>query len=366
MIIRLMTFHTPKNYGAVLQAYALQTYLKKKCDNVKFIDYNTETLRGYYPLVQKPKSIKGVAVTGLSLLYLPAKIKKYKKFDNFVSNNLDLTEQYESTETLYKNPPKCDLMITGSDQVFNPNRILPERQAFYLDFANKHTTIASYAASFGVSSISKETQAEIAKYLKRFHYLSVRETDGIEIIRQLTGQEAIEVVDPTFLLNKEEWQAIGVLHRNLPSKYFLYYKILSTLNGDRVVEELSQKLGYDLVVITDKVPSKVKAKYVIRDVGPSQFIHLYANASFVATDAFHGTAFSIIFKKQFVFCDENQNTKQRSANLLRQLNLQDRMLPNDVDTIVSTKIDYDAVDSILKGKVELSKKYLNALLNNCN
>lgn len=365
MRIRLMTFHTPKNYGAVLQAYALQSYLKGICDDVKIIDYDTPELRKKYPLLSKITSLKGAVLSVISLLYLPPKISKYKSFSNFVNRYLDLTSRYNSTYELYKNPPECELLITGSDQVFNPNRSLTERQAFYLDFAPKRTKIASYAASFGVNSMPEDKQEEIAEYLNKFDYISTREFSGIRIIESISEKSAIEVLDPVFLLNSKEWYSVSEEYRGLPEKFLLYYRLLDSPNGDRVVEKIAQRLGMEIIVLTDSLRSKVKTKYVPRDVGPDEFIWLYRKSAFVVTNAFHGTAFSIVFNKQFIFCDENPRTQERSANLLNKLNLKSRMLPGDIEELLSEKIDYELVNTKLQDYIDKSKDYLKTVLHEC-
>lgn len=364
MKIRMMTFHTPKNYGAVLQAYALQTYLKGFCDDVKIVDYNTPKLQKRYPLVSKPSSLKEFLLTVISLFYLPKKINKYRCFDNFAKQHLDLTERYRSTEELYNNPPDCDLLITGSDQVFNPNRCSAERQAFYLNFGGKDIKKVSYAASFGVPSIPKEKQQEISLYMEKLDALSVREERGVDIIKLISGKNAIEVLDPVFLLNSASWEDICEEYGALPKRYLLYYRLLNANNGDPVVKELANRLGLEIVVITDNVRKKVDSRYILRDVGPSQFLWLYSNASFVVTNAFHGTAFSIVFKKQFVFCDENQRTQERSANLLKKLGLEGRMLPRTIKDLLFDKIDYEMVYVKLNAYIDSSKEYLQSVINN--
>lgn len=364
MKIRIMTFHTPKNYGAVLQAYALQTYLKSICDDVKVIDYNTPALKKAYPLINKPSSIKEAILSIISILHLPRIIKKYGGFESFLKQYFDLTERYTSTEKLYCNPPDCDILITGSDQVFNTNRRMEERKAFYLDFGREGTKVVSYAASFGISNISRDNQHEILSYLNKFDSLSVREASGVGIIKTLSGKDAIEVLDPVFLLDNKMWLTVCEEYKSIPKKYLLYYRLLNTINGDRIAEEIAKKLGLEIVVITDSVQKKVNSRYILRDVGPDQFLGLYANSSFVVTNSFHGTAFSIIFKKQFFNCDENKGTQDRPANLLKKLGLEDRMQPTSVDELLSEKIDYEKVYERLKDYIVRSKDFLKTVTGN--
>lgn len=123
MKIRMITFHTPKNYGAVLQAFSLMRYLKNFTDDVQIIDYNTPHLRSLYPLIDRPGSIKGVIKTCILLPTFPKKKNKFIRFDEFLKEKLELTERFETTAELYRHPWDADIFVTGSDQVFNPGRI---------------------------------------------------------------------------------------------------------------------------------------------------------------------------------------------------------------------------------------------------
>ena len=172
--ICLITFHTPINYGAVLQAYSLQKYLEIYSDDVKIIDYNTEHLRSLYPLCVKPCSLKESILFLVNLLYLRKKRSKFSKFSYFVANKLSLTKRYESFADLYNAPPEADYYFTGSDQVFNPGRIKEERRAFYLNFGSHETKRIAYAASFGVGSVPNEKRNEISSYISEFYRVSVR------------------------------------------------------------------------------------------------------------------------------------------------------------------------------------------------
>ena len=161
------------------------SYLKNYSDDVKIIDYNTPALRAKYPLKPKSKSIKQLIYNLLMYSAYSQKKKKYEKFDAFVSNKLSLTKRYESLEDLISEPPEADAVFTGSDQVFNPSRIEEERKVFYLYFLPSSTKIA-YAASFGVKSIPTDRQAEITHYLEKIDSISVRESSGIDIVKELS------------------------------------------------------------------------------------------------------------------------------------------------------------------------------------
>lgn len=359
MKIRMITFHTPKNYGAVLQAYSLMSYLKTFCADVKIIDYNTEALRNCYPLIARPKNLKSFVITVLSFFYFLKKRRKYQKFDNFVRENLDLTKRFESFEEL-----KCEnwgdcILVTGSDQVFNPTRIEEEIKTFYIDFAQQNKRKISYAASFGVSEIKDKDREKIASLLENFDFISVREKSGVDIVESLTDKQAVEVLDPVFLNSKDFWISCAKPYKKEFKNYLLYYRLLNSAKNDAEAIRIAREKSLDLVVITDGIV-KFFGGEILRNVGVQEFLYLIANADFVATDSFHGVAFSLLFEKQFIFCDMFQQTNERGNNLLDKAGIKDQVRPEGYSS--DSKIDYENVQNTLSELIEKSKNYLNKAL----
>lgn len=313
--IRLITFHTPKNYGAVLQAFALMTCLQQYADDVKVIDFNTPHLRALYPLRRKPASVKAFAQYLLNFFFDGKKKRKYAKIDEFVVRHLDLTKRYESIAALQAEPPEAEHYFTGSDQVFNPNRIEEERKAFYLDFGGGDVKRVAYAASFGVKSVPEEKCAEIADRLSAFHRISVREESGVKIVEALSDKQAVAVLDPVFLMDKAFWTAAAQPRPVGDEPYLLYYRLMGGEKSDRAARLAAKKKGLKLVVVADGF-MKWRADKTLRDVGPQELLSLYEHAAFVATDSFHGTAFSLIFEKQFLFTDHDPALAERALHLM--------------------------------------------------
>ncbi|MBQ7794386.1 MAG: polysaccharide pyruvyl transferase family protein [Clostridia bacterium] len=360
MKIRLMTFHTPKNYGAVLQAYSLYSYLKTKSDDTKIIDYNTEHLRSLYPLIPKITSVKVLANVLLSLHNILPKKRKYEKFDNFVKNNLELTKRYSRTSELYAEPPEADIIFTGSDQVFGPNRIKDERQAFYLDFADKPTVTASYAASFGIKQIPKEKQAEIKSYLEKLDYISVRENSGKDIVKSCIGRQVQEVLDPVFLNDAEFWDKASKPYDIDLKNYIFYYRLMGKKDSDESAIKIAKEQGKKLVVMTGG-RLKFKADKVLRDVGPQEFLSLMSNADYIITDSFHGVAFSLIFKKQFAFVDFNEVLQERAMLLMEKVGISD--IGYARGTSFGKELDYEHIKESLDDLILLSKEYINEVID---
>lgn len=358
--IRLITFHTPKNYGAVLQAYSLMSFLQNYSNDVAIIDFNTKHLRRMYSVFPRVNSVKSF----LTLLYLfPTyypKHVKFRRFEKFVKKHLILTDRYESFAEL-ENAMKTegvDIFITGSDQVFNPNRIEEERKAFFLSFVAPNKNKVSYAGSFGCKEIPIERKEEILGYLKGYKGISVREESGVKLLKNTYGIDAVCVVDPVLLNNRNFWTSICIPYkkRNI-SNYFLFYRLMNDKVIDERVSELAREKGLELVVITDGL-CRIKGAKILRDVGPCEFLALYKDSRFVATDSFHGVVFSIVFQKQFVFVDTRENTNNRGLELLKKLQIDDKAY---IENRFS-EINYEEVSPLLNSMISISKQYIEGCI----
>ncbi len=360
MELKMITFHTPKNYGAVLQAYSLFQYFQSQGLDVELIDFNTKHLRSVYPLLQKPKSFKGLARLVLSLPSVGKKKRKYKKFEKFVESSFAKTKRFESFGELCAYPWKAGTVFsTGSDQVFNPGRIEEERKAFYLDFVPENCYKFSYAASFGVSVVKQEVEKETKEYLEKFNKIAVREKSGVEIVNRLIGKTPTEVLDPVFLHEKEFWKSVGADEKKIGEPYLLYYRLMKSDRSDRLAVETAQKLGKKLVVITDDSARIFKNAKVLKDVGPKEFLALYSGADYVVTNSFHGVAFSVIFEKQFAYVDFSEKN-ERGLNLIEKLQVSDNVLP-DAEGF-GTAIDFAKVRQILDGYKKEAYDYIEDAL----
>ncbi len=357
--IRLITFHTPKNYGAVLQAYSLMTFLMNYSDDVKLIDFNTPHLRALYPLNKKPASAKAIPFYLLNRLYTGKKKRKYEKFDRFVTQNLELTKRYESLDDLRADPPDADCYVTGSDQVFNPNRIAEEREAFFLNFGGDEIKRIAYAASFGTKTIPEEKKAATAAGLSRFQAISVREESGVAIVESLTDKNAVETLDPVFLEDKAFWSGAAEPRPMGSEPYLLYYRLMGGKESDEAARLAAKKHNLRLVVVTDGF-MKWHADTVLRDVGPLELLDLYKNAGYVVTDSFHGVAFSLIFEKQFLFTDHNPELAERALNLMERAHCAQCACLNGGTG--DEKIDYSEVSPRIAALAAQSKRFVEEAL----
>jgi hypothetical protein len=367
----IITIHNHYNYGAVLQAYALNRIVRKLGHECKTIDCIIDPGAGR---IAKRAKHMGAQITNFYNLYHWIANKRYdRRFREFISQHIPLTETcYQSIDHLVKEPPQFDAYITGSDQVWRPSSINQTiGDAFHLCFASpENSRLISYAPSFGVSDIPLQYSEKIRNYLMRYHSLSVREKRGQEIIYELTGRKAVQVLDPTLLLSPDEYETI-LRPSPVLVEYIMVYpmelgKNMAFLN---MVKKIKKQLSLPVVCIFPLVFDfrwLLVADKVLLDVGPQEFLGLFKNASLVCTNSFHGTVFSIKYQKKFLGVPHSISNS-RIYSLLEEVNLLDRQIENLEDQKVKEKlnanIDYKEVTQRLQKSINQSIIFLESALS---
>ncbi|WP_043551200.1 polysaccharide pyruvyl transferase family protein [Ruminococcus albus] len=213
--IGIITFHFAYNYGAVLQALALSNFLTNNSYNVKIINYYPPELHHEYSLNPFDSRSKG-EILGKAKLFFKRK-RQYALFDNFVINNLTITDNVTKDKLGLLNSD-FDCFITGSDQVWN-DAFLNDSSPYFLSFVDSEKMSISYAASFGNKRISNEISENIKKYLPLFSWVSVRERFGVNILN-LSHINSDLVIDPVFLLSLDEW--LNFQNENVKEDNFIF------------------------------------------------------------------------------------------------------------------------------------------------
>lgn len=361
MRIGILTFHRAINYGAFLQAFALKYYLESLGHQVEVVDYWPEGHADVYrlfPHTWKQRSLFGKFKGLISLVLRYERAKKRRDgMRRLVSLYFGLngTPRYVTPESLRRLSYDC--IVYGSDQIWWKSTI-PNYSGFdpvyWGEFIPSSVKKIAYAPSMGIIQLTQDDEERIKKWLGNFDVLSVRESSLYEAIHKLTDKEISVVLDPVFLLSEREWSKC--CHPIKRGKYILYYNLLPSKEGDILVNKLKQKWGYEVVEITGSVCLKKLGARYVQTADAFDFISLIKNAEFVVTSSFHGTAFSIIFKKQF-YAAGFGNRVGRVESLLTQLNIKDRLV-RDIYCLPGEEIDYDAVLKTLYKSLLLSKKYL--------
>ena len=364
--IGILTFHNAHNYGAVLQAYALQKVLSKSND-VELINYKNKAIsRGYRIIRINKRSCRLFVITILSdLIHLRKNIKRYKIFQNFINKKLNLTKPYKSEEDLKNNFPKKDIYITGSDQVWNSQITQGLRDAYTLNFGDSKTKRISYAASIGNANIKDFEKDEFIKKLSNLNYISVREENAKKCLQNLINNNIEVVLDPTLLVKKEEWdkEIINEVYQN--EKYILAYVVAEDNNHLKILNKLSEKTGLKVIhfgSFNDGIKNVLANKYT---AGPLEFISLVKNAEYIVCTSFHATVFSIIFNKKF-WVIPNKKTGSRVTNLLEKLDISERAVKSleEFEKLDYDKeIDYEKVNKKLEEERKKSIDWLNNAIN---
>ena len=365
MKIRILTFHTPINYGAILQAYALQKYLKNnfpKAD-IQNIDFKTEKhIKKYGLFIKIRKDIFYYFSYQLGVIFkYRTLMNKKNKFSEFLKTEFSLTSRYASINDFLNSVPKATHYIVGSDQVFHPKS--EYLKVFFLDFLKKDSKKIAYAPSFGMSNFNLELESKLKSYLKDFDSLSCRENDGAEFISRVTREEVPMVVDPVFLLTPNQWKKMAI-EPNYNKKYIFIYDLNGGENLIKIAKQIKKYTDYVIVCQTQTPDENYNIDYQLYDLGPREFVGHMLNAEYVVTDSFHGTAFSILFKKrQFVYV-ARPKASGRIISLMNLIDGKNRIYDNLENLNFSKEevlFEYDSKK--VNSTIELSKKYL---LNSIN
>lgn len=370
MKVSIITFHAADNCGSHLQAYALQQVLKSELNiDSEIIDYSNQNQRELYSLYLPFKSLKYCIINLYRSVFFFL-IRRYKKsFQDFSRTYLTLTEQhYSLKEELKSLDGKFDIYITGSDQVWN-TKAYDYDDSYFLDFVTCGKKIA-YAPSLGATNIveSKESRRKISDFLSTFTAVSVRERNGKEVLKSVCSMDIPILLDPTLLLNREDWHSL-IGERIIKKKYIFYYAFSYRKEANSIVKEISKRYGLP-VYIVDAYAWALRRNFLegfhlSPQFGPKAFLNLIYYSELVLTTSFHGTALSVALGKKFWYLETSMHNKNddRAESLLNQLGIKDRIrdasyLLNN-DCFADVKCQDEKMFQTCKNKsLEFLKKYV--------
>ena len=364
--IGLITFHRAVNYGAVLQAYALQETLKEAGAQVQIIDFRSRTIENEYRLVKKyygPLRYK-IQVIVTELMKIKGKISKRKKVERFIAGFLDLTESiYTDLDRLNSH---FDAFVTGSDQVFNTDLTVKDKYVYFLSFAEKPRF--SYAASFGKDYIREIDREWISRELGRYCRISVREESGIRIVREVCGKKAVVNLDPTFLLTASRWRELESSLSGCDEPFILVYNMMTSPLLYEAAEELKGITKYKVIFVNHK---NERLKFQHRnfnyrdDIGPEELLWLIDHAAYVLTSSFHGTVFSLLFHKKFLtVLPKGEPRIARNLALLKMAGVEDRYaLEKDELNRIENEPDWQDVDRRIENGRISSLRYISEIVH---
>lgn len=352
--IGIITFHRAHNYGAVLQAYALQKAIKKLGYNVGFVDKQNVNIRNAYRLYPRLSISKlSIELRKLAHLILDYKRKKsrYHAFEYFISKNLNLFEVNNVKGDF-------DTLVLGSDQIWNFEYTSGFDDLYFgVDSCFNSSKIVSYAASMGHSKLTDELNKQLKNNLLRLNAIGVREDSLKEYIESNLSLDSEVNLDPTLLLEKDDW--LEICDDEIEKEpYLLVYEVQENALTSSVVKFISKQLGLKVITLCARTDFRTPKDH-ISNASPYEYVSLFRNAAYVVTTSFHGTVFSIINNVPFTTIGFNNEIDIRSKSILSKLGVLDRMISQENEISgISFDMDFNKVNEDLLLLKEKSIGYL--------
>lgn len=353
MKISIITVLNTVNYGSVLQTLATQNFWEKLGVEVEFVDFmrNDQTLRGriVQKLTSKPKGYKQMMKWPFrTFIDIISTTLSYRVFRAYIKKNISLSSKtYTSYDDIVADTPRADIYCTGSDQMWNSVWNQGIEHSFFLEYAPKGKRKIAFSTSIGKTSFDENEAETIVPLIKQFDFITLREQSAVELLKSY-GVTAECILDPTLLMNKEQWEPY-VGKKLIQDQYLLVYQLHNQHdNADfaKAVEKIAQKKHLQIIRIAYSYSDTKSGKKVVMPK-IEEFLSLIYYADYIVTDSFHGTAFSINFNKQFSVIYPRQFST-RMDNILKLTELQkcryvDATSVNEIPTI-----DYQAVNDKLE------------------
>lgn len=387
MKIATLAFVLVNNYGAELQIFALQKKLKILEYDVTVLNVRRPNDSGYvtYPgnsnfkplsdnshSVNKRNILLAKLITKIFNMFFYRRLKKRSKiFHDFHSKYTNLSfDTYVNFEQLYTSELPYTHYIVGSDQVWNYSYRFSV-EPYFLTFANKNTIKISYAASVGHADFPQSVAMKYKEWLQDFTAISIREREGAKLISDLLGKECPNVLDPTLLLSRDEWlESLEIKTGEMKKPYVLVYLLDKSFYSIELAKKIAAKLNAEVKVIvpnTWSLYSFIRGITSLYNVGPREFVTLFSEASFVVTNSFHGTAFSVNFNIPFFSTTRRiKSTNSRFLSLLSASNLIDRLIYEEKNEISEKdlNVDFSSANIFINEEKQKSVDFLLKAINN--
>jgi len=339
--IGIMTlYYKTYNYGAQLQCYALQRTLFK-------MGYAAELIRFKWNKVELDRFYRYVGSTN------------YDKFEKF-SKSIPHSKRIYTPENIHECAEEYDIFICGSDQIWGVNDSMPiyVLPHITLSFVPENKIKIAYAASMGGSAVSDRIKNALSFSVQRLDAISVRETSATTFVSEMAGKPVFAVLDPTMLLTAEEWEEVAI-KPPIDGEYIFVYNI----GGNEYLDETARKLSNEL-----NCEIKTVSYSPTDSIGPAEFIGLIKYAKYVLTNSFHGTIFSILYKKQFLTFKIDNRSDYLSKNIriidiLKSIGLSGRFVDFGATINYESELKYWNVNRIVNQLRETSIQFLTQSLS---
>ncbi|MBQ8361085.1 MAG: polysaccharide pyruvyl transferase family protein [Bacteroidaceae bacterium] len=390
MKIGIVTYVKCDNYGAELQAYAMQYIFRKLGYDAELVNLEkrekdlTSSASAIIPAIINRFKVYGwkapfkiLKLVGdvierkkASKLYAEEERNKHKLFTDFFENNIAHSEKFYTLESVYTDDMPYNVFVAGSDQIWNYMHT-DNLDVYFLMFANRfNAKKISYAASISVPDIPSRLHADYKKYLENLDSVAVRELRGKELVEKYSNKTAEVVLDPTLLVTKEEWKCNVANEIRKGEKYVLIYTLSGSFYIRDLAKSIAQRISPNCKVINIKPNFKKENPNDgiehLYNVGPKEWVGLLMNAAYIVTDSFHGTAFSINFNIPFTtLVNPTSNMNSRVMSILTITGLQNRIIYDDDSHLEpqSLDVDFSPVNKIIENWRTKSVDYIHKALS---
>lgn len=372
MNVKVITRHSPSNYGSLLQSIATVKTIEGLGHDCSIIDYQRPDERGLKGVLTQVNCKAGFGNPLKKLAYIAIRypIEKFAlvRFDRMRKKYLKMTSRCSSHVDLKK--ISADAFITGSDQVWGPMMNGVYDSAYFLQFVGKNSRKLAYAASFGKTKFDESTVVAYKKMLSEYDKIAVREKSAVSLLEEWGLNNCLgQVLDPTLLLDMSQWTNLLIKKNDFDKykdlKYILVYQIHNDPKLSGYAKRLAKHTGMELLRVNPMLHQALRGGKFICSPDLSEFLSLVANASCIVTDSFHGTCFSINFGKQFIEILPNNATGTRNQSILELTGLSDRILCDFNDySLVDKVIDYSKVNELLEVERRKSLEVIRSMIQN--
>lgn len=344
------------NFGTYLQTYATVKVLNDVGIKTTVLNYQRPYTGGdfYAKNHLKRKDIPKYKRIPLFLFSFSMNRFMKWKISRFIHAKVPFSKKISSLDELTTAFMGYDLYVTGSDQVWNcEHNFGLDPIFFFKDIPGKKV---SYAASIGTDRFPDKYKNEIKGLLSDYSIISTRERQGVEALAEIGISDVTQVLDPTLLLNKDEWLEVSGKSADFNEKYLLVYSVEVEKNKDiyNIAKRIAEEHGLKIYLVSPTLSLDRHNNFdkVYRLASCETFLRLFANAEYVVCSSFHGTAFAINFNKQFVTVAPGRFSS-RVNSLLGLISLESRYI-DDISNIPADNIDFSKVNRIIDSEREKS------------
>lgn len=345
--VGILTFHRQLNYGAALQAVATYHMFKSLGCEPYIIDYRHERTEESRKLIfrncqNEKRIIKKLKIILHNIYHYRTEHKRSKRFDEFIKSNALLTKPCHSDEELRSVSCSMDILVTGSDLVWNWDIDTDMNPVFFLNFAHSFKGVKlSYASSMGTAFVPDKYKPLYKSYLQNFDFISLREKTALKLLQPLSEKEISCVLDPTLMVDAKDWHKMEIKVKT-PAKYAFFYILEFTEEVKKIIEYVNFMTELPIVFFT------LRSHYGRRgmnmyEYGPGEFLYLLNNAEFIVTNSFHGTVFSILYNKNF-YTIPHSTRGSRMTDLAEKLKQEKRVVYTLDEFKKSFSLQYETKD----------------------